>query len=117
MDRPDKAAQHYQRSLDFDANQPSAYLRLAELAMRRDDYAGAARLAENGLRLEEDKVALVRGLLLASVASGRRASGSDEDAAGLIEQACGHDSRLTDQLSPNASSGDIAQVVRAALPR
>jgi hypothetical protein len=85
--------------------------------MRRDDYAGAARLAENGLRLEEDKVALVRGLLLASVASGRRASGSDEDAAGLIEQACGHDSRLTDQLSPNASSGDIAQVVRAALPR
>jgi tetratricopeptide (TPR) repeat protein len=117
MDRPDKAAQHYQRSLDFDANQPSAYLRLAELAMRRDDYAGAARLAENGLRLEEDKVALVRGLLLASVASGRRASGSDEDAAGLIEQACGHDSRLTEQLSPNASSGDIAQVVRAALPR
>ncbi|MFT5459261.1 MAG: tetratricopeptide (TPR) repeat protein, partial [Myxococcota bacterium] len=116
MARPDKAAQHYQRSLDFDANQPRAYLRLAELAMRRDDFASASRLAENGLRLEESKVVAVRGLLLAVVAAARRDAGNDADAARLVTQARESESRLVDTVAPDASAVDIAAAVRSLLP-
>ena len=64
MNRQDKAAQHYQRCLDFDPHQPLALLRLAELALRRDAYREAGELAERALQLDVDLVRPLRALLL-----------------------------------------------------
>ncbi|MBT3218662.1 MAG: tetratricopeptide repeat protein, partial [Proteobacteria bacterium] len=69
MDRPDKAAQHYERSLAFDGNQPVALLRLAELAMRRTDYMKAGTLARQALQLELEPGPLRSELLLCHAAS------------------------------------------------
>jgi tetratricopeptide (TPR) repeat protein len=54
MNLADKAAQHYEKSLTFDPGQLQALLRLGELAIRRDDFASAASLAERGLAVEAD---------------------------------------------------------------
>lgn len=48
MDLPDKAAQHLEKGLSFDPAQPEAWLRLAELALRRADWRAAQHLASNG---------------------------------------------------------------------
>ena len=69
MARPDKAAQHYQRSLDFDSEQPLAYLRLSELAMRRDAYQEAGELAAKALALSGKEANAVRPLVLLCAAA------------------------------------------------
>jgi len=51
FERPDKAAQHYERALAEDARIPEAVLRLAELALRRADWPEAAGLAQRGLKI------------------------------------------------------------------
>ncbi|HMV69295.1 MAG TPA: hypothetical protein PKA64_20805, partial [Myxococcota bacterium] len=48
LDRQDKAVQHYERSLAFEARQPVACLRLAELALRREAWEDAAGYAARG---------------------------------------------------------------------
>jgi tetratricopeptide (TPR) repeat protein len=53
LDRQDKAVQHYERSLAFEARQPAAYLRLAELALRRDAAEDAVTYASRGLDVAE----------------------------------------------------------------
>ncbi|MDP2313245.1 MAG: hypothetical protein Q8P41_10095 [Pseudomonadota bacterium] len=60
---PEKAAQHYEKSLAFDPGQPQALLRLAELALRRQDWPEAASLADRGLQIQ-DEAPLVRSFLL-----------------------------------------------------
>ena len=60
---PEKAAQHYEKSLAFDPGQPQALLRLAELALRRQDWPEAASLADRGLGIEVE-APLVRAFLL-----------------------------------------------------
>ncbi|RME26228.1 MAG: hypothetical protein D6798_07140, partial [Deltaproteobacteria bacterium] len=52
MNLPDKAAQHYEKSLAFNPAQPVGLLRLAELALRRQDWPEAASLADRGLALD-----------------------------------------------------------------
>ena len=69
MSRPDKAAQHYERSLAFEERQAESYLRLAELAMRRMDYAEAGALADKGLSHEDASAGVEAGLKLAKAAS------------------------------------------------
>ncbi|MCB9680927.1 MAG: tetratricopeptide repeat protein [Alphaproteobacteria bacterium] len=49
MGRPDKAAQHYERSLAFDAEQPEAYLRLSEMSLREAQWDDAVEHATKGL--------------------------------------------------------------------
>lgn len=61
---PAKAAQHYEKSLDFDPAQPAAYLRLSELALRDQDWPEAAGLADRGLSLEIENTSLLSGLHL-----------------------------------------------------
>jgi tetratricopeptide (TPR) repeat protein len=86
MGRPDKAAQHYQRSLDFDPNQPAALLRLAELSLRQADWEQAASLAERALRLEGMvEVQRLRGALLATSSAGMRGLGQPDADARLRE--------------------------------
>ncbi len=51
MNLPDKAAQHYRKSLAFDPSQPRALLRLAELSLRQNDWLEATSGADRGLAL------------------------------------------------------------------
>ncbi|NCG19107.1 MAG: tetratricopeptide repeat protein, partial [Rhodobacterales bacterium] len=84
MSLPLKAAQHYQRSLDFDAKQPAAYMRLAELAMRRDAYDEALVSAERGLSLDADSLEGHKALLALCGAAGLKAAGRSEEADAQI---------------------------------
>ena len=52
MQLPVKAAQHYEKSLAFDAKQAPTLLRLGELALRKQDWPEAVSLADQGLGLE-----------------------------------------------------------------
>lgn len=61
---PEKAQQHYEKSLAFDPAQPLTLLRLGELALRRQDWPEAASLAERGLQIETVSASLKAGLLL-----------------------------------------------------
>ena len=65
MTMPEKAAQHYEKSLAFDGAQPLALLRLAELALRRQDWPDAASFADRGLALEAKRTDVTASLHLA----------------------------------------------------
>ena len=70
MNLADKAAQHYEKSLTFDPGQLQALLRLGELAVRREDFASAASLAERGLAVEaEDSATKAKLRLVKAVAA------------------------------------------------
>jgi uncharacterized protein HemY len=82
MGLPEKAAQHYQKILSFDPDQPEALLRLGELALRRQDWIDAATLAGRGLggtslsSEDEALLRLVRAISLLSV--GDESAAKDE---------------------------------------
>ncbi|MEQ1568280.1 MAG: hypothetical protein ABMA64_21755 [Myxococcota bacterium] len=86
MQRQDKAAQHYQRSLDFDPAQPGAYLRLAELAMRRDAYKDAGELVDSALKLDPDLLQSYRPLLLAVKAAAWQDGGHTPEAERCLRE-------------------------------
>lgn len=85
MSRPDKAAQHYQRSLDFKPDQPIALLRLAELAMRRDAYQEAGDLAAKGAKLK-DADAGTAALLKLCQAAAKKDAHKDGEAVTLMAE-------------------------------
>ncbi|MFT7519287.1 MAG: tetratricopeptide (TPR) repeat protein, partial [Kiritimatiellia bacterium] len=116
MGRPDKAAQHYERSLAYDANQPDALLRLAELAMRRDDWSEAGGLAQRGLQLATAPGARRSDLLLCWAAA-KRATGDGERArAALIEaRASNPEIALDDGVLDDLSA--LRESIRSRLPR
>src|SRR5690606_23939353 len=87
MARPDKAAQHYERCLATDPNQPEALLRLAELALRRQDLAQAGGFAQRGLELVTLADDRRRAPLLLCRAAARRGSGDDGAAKADLEEA------------------------------
>ena len=64
LNMPDKAGQHYEKSLAFDPSQPLALFRLAELALRRQDWPEAAAQAERGLALSPTRKDVEAALLL-----------------------------------------------------
>jgi tetratricopeptide (TPR) repeat protein len=77
--RRDKAAEHYQRSLDVEPAQPNALLRLAELALRDENWAEVETYAHRGLKFAMDTGSVRADLLLCwAVARKHR---SDEEAA------------------------------------
>ncbi|MSQ01250.1 MAG: hypothetical protein EXR71_05050 [Myxococcales bacterium] len=65
MTMPEKAGQHYEKSLAFDGAQPLALLRLAELALRRQDWPEAASFADRGLALQSHRSDISSALHLA----------------------------------------------------
>ncbi|HHO50963.1 MAG TPA: hypothetical protein ENK18_08850 [Deltaproteobacteria bacterium] len=117
MQRQDKAAQHYQRSLDFDPQQPVAYLRLAELALRQDAHREAGELAEKALQLDADLVQEHRPLLLLIRASAWQSAGRTTEAERCLREASVLDRRMgaalpDDPLSdPEILKGVIAERV------
>ena len=97
MNLPEKAAQHYQKTLAFDPKQAEALLRLAELSLRRKDWADAISLSERALGLDHADplwrahVQTVRAIAL-------RASGDNGAAANAFEEALVLAPSLSDAL-------------------
>lgn len=118
MQRPDKAAQHYERSLAFDANQPQAVLRLAELAMRRKDYMEAGQLAQRGLHLAGEPGPL-RAELLLVVASARKFAADNKVAQQSLSECFKCNPALRDELGddPLADLEKVRAGLHSRLPR
>lgn len=118
MQRQDKAAQHYQRSLDFEPDQPVAYLRLAELAMRRDAYAEAGALATQGLSLRSDELDTVRAPLLMAKAAALHDGGKADEARATVDAARSADGSFVDGLGaePLADLERLRQAIKERLP-
>ena len=71
MSLPDKAGQHYEKSLSFDATNPIALLRLGELALRKDDWDRAASYSGRALAIgtvEDDAICAMLHCLAAVAA-------------------------------------------------
>ena len=98
MERQDKAAQHFQRSLDFDSGQPEAYLRLAELALRGERHREAGDLATRALRLPDTVVEPFRARLLVLQAASWMSEGRAADAEAGLAEARGVDPALVEGL-------------------
>jgi len=63
MSLADKAGQHYEKSLSFDAANPYALLRLGELALRKDEWDRAASFAGRALAIGENVTKELSALL------------------------------------------------------
>jgi tetratricopeptide (TPR) repeat protein len=112
MQRQDKAAQHYQRSLDFDPAQPHAYLRLAELAMRRDAYQEAGDLVDRAFALDQDLVDPWRARLLIVRAVAWQDAGRGPEAERCLREARMRDPDLVARLG-EPPLGELENVRRA----
>ena len=80
MQLPDKAAQHFQKTLAFDPGQPEALLRLAELALRKQDWPEGVSLADRAINLDFENPTLRAHLLLVKAVA-LKGAGDDASAA------------------------------------
>jgi tetratricopeptide (TPR) repeat protein len=105
LELPAKAAQHYEKSLDFDPAQPAAYLRLAELALRKQDWPEASGLADRGLSLEIEDSNLLSGLhLIKSIA--HQSCGDAEAAQGGYRAALDASPALLESLGEEMAAAE-----------
>lgn len=110
MSLPDKAAQHYRKSLNFDPKQPKALLRLAELALRQQDWPEASGLADRGLELTEIDGPTRAGLQLVRYVA--HAQGGDSPGAqAAYSAALEADPTLNDRLGPVPPGADTGHGV------
>lgn len=118
LGRQDKAAQHYERSLAFEARQPAAYLRLAEIALRREAWDEALSLAARGLEVGQDRPDLAAELHIVQAIA--LAASEDATAAeGAIQAAWAVDpaSKAATGERPLADIAGAARALRVRLPR
>ena len=87
MSLADKAAQHYEKSLSFDASHPVALLRLAELALRKDDWDRALSYAGRALSVGGEATDVVRGQLMLIQAISYVATDRPEEGQAALESA------------------------------
>jgi len=115
MGLPDKAAQHYEKSLAFNPAQPVGLLRLAELALRRQDWPEAASLADRGLGLDLSRKDLLAGLyLVKAVAHG--ACGDDAAARDAVSAAVAADVTLDAVLAKaDGSAAALHEILKERL--
>ena len=116
MGRADKAAQHYERSLAYDANQPDALLRLAELALRRSDWAEAVGLAQRGTKLV-GKTGPMKADLLLCIAIARHGQEDTKKAKKAVTDAKKAHGELELPDEPLADVEALREGIRARLPR
>lgn len=83
MSLADKAGQHYEKSLSFDAANPSALLRLGELALRKDEWDRASSFAGRALAIGDNVTADLSALLNAVLAVAAKETGRVDE----LEQA------------------------------
>ncbi len=105
---PDKAAQHFEKGLAFDGNQPVTLLRLGELALRRQDWPEAATISERGLVIAP-LGSPVRGCLMLVKAIAFQACGDATAGNEMWAEACAqHDSVAQMLAGTTISSPDEA---------
>jgi tetratricopeptide (TPR) repeat protein len=115
MSLPDKAQQHYEKSLAFDPAQPAALLRLAELALRKQDWPEAASLADRGLSLEPGDKRQLAGLHLVKAVA-YAACGDTGAAESSRASALEADVTLEGALPSNTTAWEqIHQILRTRL--
>ncbi|NOY26576.1 MAG: tetratricopeptide repeat protein [Oligoflexia bacterium] len=114
MNLPDKAAQHYEKSLAFNPAQPASLLRLSELALRRQDWPEAGSLADRGLALDQLPSGLEAGLLLAKAVA-HTACGDNAAGKAACQGAIEVDITLPDELGEDPSIVKMADVLKARL--
>jgi tetratricopeptide (TPR) repeat protein len=114
LQRPDKAIQHYERSLAFDRRQPMAHLRLAELAMRRNNWEDAADFSKRGLEVASggDRAGLLVALSIA-----RSALDDADAAASTVAEAAELDAELVEAVGDIHASTSAATALRGWLRR
>lgn len=105
LQRPDKAIQHYDRSIAFDRRQPEAYLRRAELAMRRNNWEEAQDFARRGIEVASGPE---RAPLDFALAAARVALDDMDGGSAALAQGREADADVVDTL------GDIADPAAAA---
>jgi tetratricopeptide (TPR) repeat protein len=104
---PDKAEQHYQKSLALNPAQPTALLRLAELALRRQDWPEAASLADRGLSLDSGTPTVRAGLLLVKAVA-HKAAGDERQATEAYRGALAADPSIATELGKELGSHRVA---------
>jgi len=116
MNLPDKAAQHYQKTLAYDPTQPEALMRLAELSLRRRDWSEAASLAERALGLELTDAAM-KAKVQVIFAIALRASGDNGAAARAFEEACATDASLVEAMGGQGIEGyeQVHEILKSQL--
>ncbi len=119
LNRPDKAAQHYERSLAYDANQPKVLLRLSELSLRREDFVEASSAARRGLKLARDGA--LRVDLLVAEAIAKDGQGQVDKAADALQEAraLAESLELTEvveELANTERAGTLHESLKARLP-
>jgi len=85
LNRPDKAASHYEGGLAIEPNQPRVVLRLAELSFRKEEWREAIAVLERGLALPIQGA--LRGELLLLRAAAEAAQGQEALSKQTFEQA------------------------------
>ena len=116
MSLPDKAAQHYERGLAFDAAQPVALMRLAELALRKQDWAQARSLADRALGLEQvEALDSVQANLYLVRAVTSSANGDEAAVSGAVAAAKSADAALGEQLGADNSVDAMHDLLRGRL--
>lgn len=116
MGRPDKAVQHYERSLAFEGRQPVACLRLAELALRRGAWDDALSYAARGVDIATELPSTLAEL---HVARGLALSGLDEYAGATQALALAREANPALELGddPLRDPAVAIAALRARLPR
>jgi golgin subfamily B member 1 len=113
---PDKAADHYRKSLNFDPDEPRALLLLGEISLHKQEWDEAARLFGQALGAENIGTGTRANLLLALAAS-KVGAGDTGSAPDLIDEASGIDVTLSDSLAPAdpTSASDLIEVLAARI--
>jgi len=87
MSLADKAGQHYEKSLSFDPSHPVALLRLAELALRKDEWDRALSYASRALSVGGDVSDKVRSQLMSVQAIAYAQTSRPEEGQAALESA------------------------------
>ncbi|MCK6504171.1 hypothetical protein L6R53_12345 [Myxococcota bacterium] len=114
MNLPEKAAQHYEKSLAFNPAQPNSLLRLAELALRRQDWPEAGSLADRGLVLDLEAGALKGGLWVAKAVA-HAALGDQGASQAALRSALEADPSLAAAPGADASPDQLHQALKERL--
>jgi tetratricopeptide (TPR) repeat protein len=87
MSLADKAAQHYEKGLSFDASHPNSLMRIAELALRKEDWDRALSYAGRALAVGGDADATTTAYLQLISAIGYSRVGKPDEQQAAFEAA------------------------------
>ncbi|HNH49118.1 MAG TPA: tetratricopeptide repeat protein, partial [Myxococcota bacterium] len=115
MGLTDNAVQHLEKALQLDPNQPAALIRLAEIALRRQDWATAGGLMSRLGAVPSGGMLPVASTLIRAVVA--QAGGDTGMARGLYAEARGMESPLAAKLKELSIDAPdrVAELLKTAL--